>query len=606
MKTLFVKPISSFLILKDSDYSMASDTTLDLAGKKTLEKYSSAFTLSDMEIFIFPELFYPLVLANIMSPVIWKWRDDPWFKDIEKKSFTYKVNRIKQYIIQNYVFNLDLSTWGLTTKTREIARFNDFYDMEMLKQSNALFGYEGDKYYFDIDIRKHFGLDKYTTDVIPYWKTETVEAMTAFRFKDNFSTGAGECVSLSSLYAAAMFIIGRIPLEKIFLIATPLHSQNFIIEKEGLITNNRRIVTRNMWYNGTSLSERARRALENERVTIVSHISGFIHTLYEEATINRDAYDHFSSKLREFLSTEITDLIFINFLRFKSKYKTLFQYMCECSGKKRYITLEKMFEYEHSSKYSVAWETRALLVNEIEGDEFHLSPIQGKIMLNDIENIFIGAKEKSFDEFREEFMKSAGDINESLLSEMFHDLNDFICIDPKIPGINKVFINSHVPAISPEDSREKIADTITDLTKKSETALLTMYVYRQMDRIDWIPFVKASIERNPVCFTDLNGKSIMEVYSILNNLTDESIYDGKRLALPDEVWNFRRGDGIEKAFLLADFIIQKYPEASLVIEIVKEKVILNYENEDYLFSSSKSFRKSVTISGNKYSVSDLS
>jgi hypothetical protein len=133
-----------------------------------------------------------------------------------------------------------------------------------------------------------------------------------------------------------------------------------------------------------------------------------------------------------------------------------------------------------------------------------------------------------------------------------------------------------------------------------------MYVYRQMDRIDWIPFVKASIERNPVCFTDLNGKSIMEVYSILNNLTDESIYDGKRLALPDEVWNFRRGDGIEKAFLLADFIIQKYPEASLVIEIVNEKVILKYENEDYLFSSSKSFRKSVTISGNKYSVSDLS
>jgi hypothetical protein len=585
---------------------MASDTTLDLAGKKTLEKYSSAFTLSDMEIFIFPELFYPLVLANIMSPVIWKWRDDPWFKDIEKKSFTYKVNRIKQYIIQNYVFNLDLSTWGLTTKTREIARFNDFYDMEMLKQSNALFGYEGDKYYFDIDIRKHFGLDKYTTDVIPYWKTETVEAMTAFRFKDNFSTGAGECVSLSSLYAAAMFIIGRIPLEKIFLIATPLHSQNFIIEKEGLITNNRRIVTRNMWYNGTSLSERARRALENERVTIVSHISGFIHTLYEEATINRDAYDHFSSKLREFLSTEITDLIFINFLRFKSKYKTLFQYMCECSGKKRYITLEKMFEYEHSSKYSVAWETRALLVNEIEGDEFHLSPIQGKIMLNDIENIFIGAKEKSFDEFREEFMKSAGDINKSLLSEMFHDLNDFICIDPKIPGINKVFINSHLPAISPEDSREKIADTITDLTEISETALLTMYVYRQMDRIDWIPFVKASIERNPVCFTDLNGKSIMEVYNILNNLTDESIYDGKRMGLPDEVWNFRRGDGIEKAFLLADFIIQKYPDASLVIEIVNEKVILKYENEDYLFSSSKSFRKSVTISGNKYSVSDLS
>ena len=40
----------------------------DFSDSKTLEKYSSAFTLSDMEIFIFPELFYPLVLADIMSP----------------------------------------------------------------------------------------------------------------------------------------------------------------------------------------------------------------------------------------------------------------------------------------------------------------------------------------------------------------------------------------------------------------------------------------------------------------------------------------------------------------------------------------------------------
>ena len=56
-----------------------------------------------------------------------------------------------------------------------------------------------------------------------------------------------------------------------------------------------------MWFNGTSLSEKARRAMENEKVTIVSHISGYIHTLYNDATINREAYRHFSEKLREFL-----------------------------------------------------------------------------------------------------------------------------------------------------------------------------------------------------------------------------------------------------------------------------------------------------------------
>ena len=183
------------------------------SDKKNLERLSSAFTLSDMEIFIFPELFYPLIIADIMSPILWAWRDDPWFKDMDKKSFNSKANRIKQYIIQNYVFNLDLSTWGLTSKQKEIARFSDFFDMELLKQSNALFGYEGDKYYFDIDIRKHFGLDKFDSDIIPYWKTETIEAMTAFRHKETFTSGAGECVSLSALYAAAMFVVGKIPLE---------------------------------------------------------------------------------------------------------------------------------------------------------------------------------------------------------------------------------------------------------------------------------------------------------------------------------------------------------------------------------------------------------
>jgi len=227
-------------------------------------------------------------------------------------------------------------------------------------------------------------------------------------------------------------------------------------------------------------------------------------------------------------------------------------------------------------------------------------------MLNEIESIFTDGKERKFEEFRADFMKSVGDISEFILGLMFDDLQNFIFTNPDIPGTDKIFLNPQIPVILPDDSREKITGTITDLAEKSETALLAMYVYRQMDRIDWVPFVKASIERNPVCFTDLNGSSVKEVYENLTKLADESIYDGNRLALPDEVWNFRRGDGIEKAFLLADFVVQKNPDASLLIEIMKEKVILKYENEDYIFASLKSFRKSIAISGNNYIVTDLS
>lgn len=75
-----------------------------------------------MEIFIFPDLLYALVLANILSPEIWKWREDSWFKNIEKRTPLQRVNRLKQYIMNNYVFNLDLETWGLTTKEKELVR----------------------------------------------------------------------------------------------------------------------------------------------------------------------------------------------------------------------------------------------------------------------------------------------------------------------------------------------------------------------------------------------------------------------------------------------------------------------------------------------------
>jgi hypothetical protein len=581
---------------------MTSIYSTDFSDKKNLEKFSSAFTLSDMEIFIFPELFYPLVLANIMSPIIWEWRDDPWFKDVEKKSFAYKSNRIKQFIIQNFVFNLDLSTWGLTTKGKEIERFKDFFDMDLLKQSNALFGYEGDKYYFDIDIRKHFGLDKYNSEVIPYWKTETIEAMTAFRFKENFSTGAGECVSLSSLYAAAMFVIGRIPLEKIFLIATPLHSQNFIIEKEGLITNNRRIVTKNMWFNGTSLSAKARRAMENEKVTVVTHISGYIHTLYNEATIDKEAYRWFSQKLYEFLRTDLTSAIFINFLRFKSRYKSLFQYCCECTGTNRYIPLEKMFEYEHNSKFSVSIDTREQLIKEIEGDEFHLSPLQGKIILNDVENMLDEISDRSLEEIEYEFMKRISFEPAFVIHEMFNEIREFIYTDPKIPDSFKEYHKTNVPLITIENSRDEIIKSINNLAGDSELCMLSLYAYRQMDKIDWLPFIKAAFERNPVCFLDLNGKSVSEVYSIIKNLDNQSIYDGNRLALPDEVWNYQRGDGIEKAILMADFIIKKEGSFPVIIKIDHRDVTVDHHNKKYIFKSGKSLKKTIEVSENNYKI----
>ena len=179
---------------------------------RDLERKSSAVTLSDMEIFIFPELMYSLVLANIMSPRIWQWRDDPWFdghRDDDALPAHHPAEAVHHGPLRLQPRPRHLGPDHQGDARSPASRTSS--SQETLAQSNALFGYEGDKYYFDIDIRTHFGLDKYEGDVIPYWKTETVEAMDAFRHKPAYATGAGECVSLATLYAAALFIVAAHP-----------------------------------------------------------------------------------------------------------------------------------------------------------------------------------------------------------------------------------------------------------------------------------------------------------------------------------------------------------------------------------------------------------
>ena len=413
------------------------------------EEKSAAATLSDMEIFIFPELMFSLVLANILSPRLWTWRDLDWFAGIRDMRPKKRLQRLRQHIMDNYTFNLDLETWGLTTQERELKRFEPFLSSDEIAKSNALFGYQGDVYYYDIDIRRHFGLDKYTSDVIPYWKTETIEAMDAFRHKSGHLVGAGECVSLAGLYAAAAFVVCGLPLESIYLMATPLHSQNFVDVDSGILTNNRRLVTRAMWSNGTVISQQARRALEHERVTIVSHATGYIHLLYPEATIDPAAYAHFSDRLRAFL----------------------------------------------------------------------VPP---------------------------------------------DDAEDKRLVEPRLPDAERVaFVSSDEPlGLTPDMGYREISDRLKALRETNRAAALAPYAAHELGETESAPFVKAAMERCPVSKSALEGK---DVVSLVAELPGESIYDGaSRCASPDEVWNFGRGDGLEKCLLVANAL--SLAEGEIVVD----------------------------------------
>jgi len=558
-----------------------------------LEKYSSAITLSDMEVFVFPELAHSLVLANIMSPVIWQWRELDCFKKLEGKSPYRKLMRLRQFIMDEYEFNLDLETWGLTGKTKELERFEKFISPQDIAKSNALFGYEGDKYYFDVDIRKHFGLDKYDSDIIPYWKTETVEAMNAFRLKPGYKTGAGECVSLSSLYAAAAFVVCGIPLDNIYMILTPLHSQNFIDIQDGVLTNNRRLVTKTMWFNGTETSNKAQRALRNENVTIVSHPTGYIHCLYPNATIDKSAYEHLKKQLTAYLSAPLSLTVFAGFLRTYPQYQKFFQICHDCRKKPQFLKAEVLFNYEHTSDCRVIDKMHDELLAELSEEDFVPYQIPGRIRCDEL-NSFI---EKEKPDIRTAVGKT---ILTNYLGAAIPDaqqfvekLLDFLYVEAKLPVSEKIYMPAAPIKISPEQNREQIIDYLQQIRSQNATADLTFYAYRDMESCDWLPFIKAAIERSPVSLSITNSMSVDEIYRWLEDMNNVSIYDGKRLAQPDEVANYKTGDGLEKAFLLANTIRRRNPEQSIKIT-VDNNVVLKSQNE-YGFKSAKGLKARISL-----------
>ena len=565
-----------------------------MTTSQDLEKYSSAVTLSDMEIFVFPELMYSLVLANIMSPIIWQWREEPSFRKLQGKSQYRQLMRLKQYIMDEFDFNLDLETWGLTDRKVELKRFESYISPEQIAASNALFGYQGDRYYFDVDIRRHFGLDKYDNDIIPYWKTETIEAMKAFELKENYGKAAGECVSLAALYAAAAFIVCQIPLEDIFMILTPLHSQNFIDLQDGILTNNRRLVTKTMWFNGTEISNKAQRALKNERVTIVSHLSGHIHYLYDQATIDKAAYERFVHQLSGYLATELNLQLFANFLRTFSHYQKHFQICRNCHGQAQFLKAEVLYHYEHGSNYRIADDTFDKLLAEVSDEDYIPYELPNRIRCDKLNQFLSQGIELNKTEDRAKLIDFLGTLMPDA-DTMVQELATFVQTRPKLPTPEKQMTSVAPLTITTDMTREDIIAHLQSKRTSNPVADLAFYAFRDMDQCEWEPFLKAAFERCPVSREMAKEMSIEQVYAWLLGMHNRSIYDGNRLAQPDEVVNYKTGDGIEKALVLANIAHHRNDSGKPVeLTISREKVLVTAENV-FCFPTSKSLHVQISI-----------
>ena len=149
--------------------------------------------------------------------------------------------------------------------------------------------------------------------------------------------------------------------------------------------------------------------------------------------------------------------------------------------------------------------------------------------------------------------------------------------------------------------RADVVARLESLRDSNELAALAFYAYRDLNRTEPQPFLKAALERCPVSVAACADMSDRAAVQAIRGLVEESIYDEPgRLAQPDEVWNYGRGDGAEKALLLANILRARYPELPMTIKVTPTAATLSMGPKSdakkaltYRFPSSKHLRPQI-------------
>jgi hypothetical protein len=246
--------------------------------------------------------------------------------------------------------------------------------------------------------------------------------------------------------------------------------------------------------------------------------------------------------------------------------------------------MEKAFGFEHGSKNRLGDKTAKKLFCEIDEETLSCCEEHDRALVSSEDFLFRQKSNKEFFELLfQEHQALAGN------QEFIRELKQFIHTVPMLPSSRKDFTLSFRIQFSPSQSREEIITYLQGIRTKSTVADLAFFAGREMDSCDWQPFLKAAFERNPVSVGFCANTDVQQVYELLKSWPDESIYSGNRVAQPDEVVNFKRGDGIEKALTLANVIHKRNLGSKGELSVHSGEVLLHFENLKFRFSTAKGF-----------------
>lgn len=240
---------------------------------RQLDRLSNAVSLSVLEIDAFAQALVPaFLMANLMSPSLWAWRAQKraHAADGSLLSAKSRLDSLQRFF-HRFTFTIMPGlpagdVWGLMSFDEEAPRFPHGFVQRIRSeydQTLRALHRENPESQFGRIVHEPF----HAEGLFPRLKNETLEVMNAMARINPQGKPSGKCIGLGMLWAAALAVWGRFPLDRIYIVGNRAHMFVFLDVEDGHLLNNTKWFSSTRIGNRSELSEFARAVASGAETT---------------------------------------------------------------------------------------------------------------------------------------------------------------------------------------------------------------------------------------------------------------------------------------------------------------------------------------------------
>ena len=298
--------------MTENQVSHLDSASSDEGSAEEMERLSMAVSLTVLEIDFLPQKLIPaFFLANLMSPALWAWRDEKRAADENGVLYSPK-NRLSQiqrffhhYTFTNITGEPAGDAWGLFSFEEEEKRFGREFVQIIRTEYDTTFRKllgENPESQFGQIINEPY----YKAGFFPRLKNETLEVMNAFAAKNEEGKSSGKCIGLGMLWAAALVVWGRFPLDRVVITGNRAHMFVYLDVDDGHLLNNTKWFSTTRINNKSELSEVARVVASSTETTFFYNPSvGMCHCTSRVSQIPHHQIANIYATIGEFVSNPL-------------------------------------------------------------------------------------------------------------------------------------------------------------------------------------------------------------------------------------------------------------------------------------------------------------